>query len=50
MDEISHRLDHAHEEKMAAMAPGEHPPHPSESINYKDAPPDIRARWKRRPG
>jgi hypothetical protein len=48
LDAIQQRLDHAHEEKMvalgAALEPGqapEQPSHPSETINYKDTPPDV---------
>lgn len=48
LEEIALRLGHAHEEKMA-LTPDSRT-HPSEAINYKDAPPDIRRQMEQQAG
>lgn len=48
LQEISQRLDHAHEAKLAAQP--DMGRHPSEAINYKDAPPDIRRQMEEQAG
>lgn len=45
LKEIQQRLDHAHADKPAQPVV-----HPSESINYKDAPPDIRRQMEEAAG
>lgn len=48
VQEIGKRLDHAHAEKLASQP--DMGRHPSEAINYKDAPPDIRRQMEEQAG
>jgi hypothetical protein len=53
LEEISLRLDHAHDEKMLALTPGKTPeakPEIHESMSYKDVPPDVKRQLEKQAG